>query len=302
MTFGDVIQDVRLLTAGRLDETLIRHNVRRAYIQILESHTWSKLYQTMVLTTRAPKFDGAVSVYLGSTSVQGVGTNWNQADVGSFIWIGSFNVAPIEIAEVISPTQLVLDNPWPGFSVVDSTYRIAPLYYSVAPAREVREVYERARLTKVTRDALNIIDPLRNSQAAQPAIHWAPAPPAHDGSLRIELWPVPQGPLGYVVEYIAKAPVLEHDDEEIILPYDVVKTKALEISFLELYAASGNATYKDLAGYYTNLYTQAYEDAVRQDRRLTAHATNIMSEPVARHDGVARYLRAVMDIPPVGRG
>jgi hypothetical protein len=289
-----ILQDVKILTAGRLSDEILAININRAYQQILEAHPWSQLRATQVIQTFAAKNSGTVSVHLSHTAVQGTGTDFQDSDAGSFIWIGGVNVAPIEVLSVVSPTQLELAHPWPGPTQIGVSYFLVPLFYRIPQAREVLEVYELQRLTKVTRDVLNRVDPLRTAGGSL-ATHWAPAPPARDGSLRIELWPTPQGPRGYVVEYIVKPKPLEIDEDEPIVPYEIVEHRSLELSFLQLFAASGNTAYQALAEKYGALYREALEEAIRQDRRILAHQSQVTAEAPATNDAALRYLQAVQD-------
>lgn len=70
---------------------------------------------------------GTVTVHLADNLVTGIGTAWlGQVSPGDMLWVGPDNVvSPTAfVAAVLSHTQLLLENGWPGASQADTVYAI----------------------------------------------------------------------------------------------------------------------------------------------------------------------------------
>lgn len=277
-SFGDMITDLRLLLMANQTDDSIGLFLNRAQQQILEAHNWSFLLTNGVINTVAPKATGTITVAQGSPLVLGTGTNFTQADVGSFIWVAGLGTAPIPVVQVGGTAQLTMSSPWCGPTMVKTGYILLPLYYLVEGADEVLAIRQIEKLDKVSREYLNNIDPARLSQGAMPCLKWAPAPASPDGSIQVELWPPASGPLPYLVEFKRKAPIMEDLIDIPLCPYEVIEAKAMVAASRSCYASTGQSSWLELADRYTNEYLEALQSALTEDGRRKKDSNQLVRE------------------------
>ncbi len=103
------------------------------------------------------------------TLITGTGTAWTPDMIGRQIRIGGLLFPYYTIVGWISPTELLLDQPWAGTDVVAQTYQIIQIYYPVPDdfgywdfIVSVKDAYR--LITNVSQTTLALLDPQRTNQ------------------------------------------------------------------------------------------------------------------------------------------
>jgi len=139
---------------------------------------------------------GSVQVTLGSTSVQGIGTNWTQSINGTPITNMSLRVgyyAPIYNVIALDQTRQVLtiDLPWGNPSVTSTGYFLIQQYFSIPNLKfffSVRNLQLYYRLgTNYSQSFIDNYDPTRLILMYPRLV--ATMPPDPNGNYQFELWP-----------------------------------------------------------------------------------------------------------------
>lgn len=263
-----MITDLRLLTAGRLSDSVITTLLNRAHKQVLESYPWSFLLTNAVINGATPKVAGTITVGQGSNIVQAAGAAWGQEDVGSFLWISGLGLTPLPVQSVQGLNTLTLAYPWVGPTQIGASYVLEPLYYLVEGALEVYSVRANGiELNPRTREYINEIDPTRASVGAVPCLDWCSAPASPDGSVQVELWPPSGGPMAYLVDFKRQAFDMSNPFDKPLCPYSIVEEKAMESACLQMLANTGQQSWLALADRHKDLFLQALEDGKAEDGR-----------------------------------
>jgi hypothetical protein len=119
------------------------------------------LYQTGTAST---------NVSTGSpTLITGIGTTWTPFMVGRQIRLGGLLYPYYDIVGYLSPTQLLIGQPWAGGDVVAQPYQILQCFYPVPSDFNyfyvLTSIKDSYRLwTNVTESELGILDPQRTNQ------------------------------------------------------------------------------------------------------------------------------------------
>lgn len=267
-TYSEMIVDVRLATASRIDVPTIETLINRAHKQILELYPWSFLLTNAVINGATPKTAGLITVGQGNAIVQGAGCAFGQEDVGAFLWIGNTGITPLPIQSVQGTNTLTLAYPWVGPTLIGSGYVIDPLYYLVEGALEIYSVRANGiELTPRTREYINDIDPTRDAIGALPCTDWCPAPPSPDGSVMVELWPPSGGPMAYLVDFKRFAPQLVEQLDRPLCPYQIVEEKAMEMACLQMLANTAQSQWLELADRHRDAFLVGLDDAKAEDSR-----------------------------------
>ncbi|TAK94596.1 hypothetical protein EPO05_06135 [Patescibacteria group bacterium] len=274
-TFADMQNDVRILVMGNLDSDTIKLLLNRAQSQICENYDWSFLLTNTVINSVVPKQHGTITVSQGSPLVIGAGTAFGQDDVGSFIWIGGINTAPYPIQSVQGTAVLTMVAPWCGPSMVATGYSMSPLYYLVENALQILAIRQTVWLDKVTRETLNALDPARIAQGGDPALKWAMGPPSPDSSQTCELWPVPQTPLPYLVDFKRRPLAMVSPFDIPLAPYSCIEAKAMMAACDSLFASTGQQSWAVLGAKYAAQYQQELDDCRAADRKNWMHADGL---------------------------
>jgi hypothetical protein len=266
-SFGDMLSIVRLQVQREMDDNDLKICINNAQRQIVESFDWTYNETNVVINSRAPKQTGLITVSQGSAQVLGdAGCAFDKNDVGSFLWVGGLNIAPCPVIDVQGARMLTLGQVWPAATVTLSGYILAPLYYILPGVDECLDIRGIDPLEKFTRAQLNARDPARVAQGGAPSTAWAPAPWAADGSLQVELWPVPADARWYLADVRLKAPKLVQLTDQPLCPSNVLEPKALMNACLSIYASTGNAQWNELATKYEAHYLREWEDAQIKDK------------------------------------
>jgi hypothetical protein len=139
---------------------------------------------------------GSVRCTLGSTSIQGIGTNWTQSLNGTPITMQSLRVgyyAPIYNIVALDPIAQVItiDLPWGNPSVSSTGYFITQYYYSIPNLKfffSVRNLQLYYRInTNFNQAFVDNFDPTRLILMYPRLV--ATMPPDPSGNYQFELWP-----------------------------------------------------------------------------------------------------------------
>lgn len=270
-SFGEMLSNLQVQTRAELTDADLKQIINNAQRQIVEAYEWSYCYTNVVINSVAPKQNGKVTLSTGSPQVLGVDCSFTVNDVGSFFWAGGLQLAPCPIVDVQGKNALTLEVPWPGPPMQLSAYILAPLYYRVEGALEVRAVRAINELEKRTREEINAADPCRVAFGGAPALCWCPAPYDQSGTLQIELWPVCQDARWYLCDVKRRAPFLTRPTDNPLCPSAVLEAKSLMDASLAAYASSGNAQWLELANKYEARFLKEWEDNQIADARKMRH-------------------------------
>lgn len=265
-SFADMLSILRLQVQREMDDNDLITCINNAQRQIVESFNWTYAETNVVINSRTPKTAGVITVAQGSPQVFGDGTLFDLNDVGAFLWVGGLNIAPCPIQDVQGAQMLTLAQAWPGPTQSLVNYSLSPLYYILPGVIECKDVRGICPLEKFTRAQLNARDPIRIAQGGAPSTAWAPAPWGADGSLQIELWPVPADARWYLCDVKLAAPLLVEPTDQPMCPSNVLEPKALMNACLSIYASTGNPQWDSLATRYETQYLREWEDAQIADK------------------------------------
>lgn len=266
-----MLSTLRVQLRGELTDADLKQTINNCQRQIVEGHRWSWTLGNAVINSQAPKTLGLVTLATGSSQVLGQGCGFTPNDVGSFLWISNFNLAPCPVMDVQGSNALTLFTPWPGPTMQLIGYTLAPLYYAVEGALEVRMVRNQQPLEKRTREEVNAADPARISFGGAPASIWCEAPYAESGALQIELWPVPQDARWYLCDIKRAAPKLIRDTDHPLCPSSVLEAKALRDACYAAYAGSGNMQWYQLGQTYEAQFNMEWESQQISDSAKMRH-------------------------------
>lgn len=104
-----------------------------------------------------------------ATLITGTGTSWDATMIGSQIRAGGLLYPYYTIIGVISPTQLLIDQPWAGADIAGAAYQILQCYYPVPEdfgyfevAISIKDGYRLYH--QATQEELALMDPQRTNQ------------------------------------------------------------------------------------------------------------------------------------------
>ena len=167
-----------LLRAPQIGIVLAQQLVNDAWRTLQARKEWSwrrrsgvfappDLYQTGSASTNA--LTGNPLLITGS------GTNWTSSMIGRQIRIGGILQPYYTIQGWLSPTELLLDQPWAGPELTSQPYQILQIYYPVPQdfgffywAVSVKDAYR--LFTDLTENELAVLDPQRTNQGQTYAV------------------------------------------------------------------------------------------------------------------------------------
>jgi len=120
------------------------------------------------------------------TLITGIGTAWTPQMVGQQIRIGGLLNPYYTIVQWLSPTAILIDQPWAGADVVNQTFQVLQIYFPVPAdfgyfyvAVSIKDAY---RLwTGTTQYELAMLDPQRTNQGQTYAIAFKDYTPIYGG-------------------------------------------------------------------------------------------------------------------------
>jgi hypothetical protein len=158
--------------------TLAQQFVNEAWRQLQSRREWSWRRSSGVFAPPDQYTLGGVTTNVSGgapTQITGVGTTWTAAMVGRQIRIGGLLYPYYTIAGYLSPTSLILDQPWAGPDVTAAAYQMLQCYYSVPQDfgywYAVVSIKDGYRLhTTLTESDLAMADPQRNASGQSYAV------------------------------------------------------------------------------------------------------------------------------------
>ena len=107
--------------------------IQDSFNQLAERRQWSWLMKPGAFFPANLYQTGTVDVTPGLFTVSGTGTAWTVAMVGIQIRIGGIGSSypTYTITQVLSPTSLVMDQPWTGPTLTGQQYQIFQCYFNV---------------------------------------------------------------------------------------------------------------------------------------------------------------------------
>ncbi len=110
-----------------------------------------------------------------ATLITGVGTNWDPTMIGRQIRAGGLLYPYYTVIGVLSPTQLLIDQPWAGPDITAQAYQILQCYFPVPEdfgyfevAVSIKDGYR--LFLQVTQEELALMDPQRTDQGQTYAV------------------------------------------------------------------------------------------------------------------------------------
>lgn len=159
------------LRAPGVDYTLAQQFVNDAWATMQAQREWSfrRNYGTFAPPALYNVGSASTNVAAGNpTLITGLGTTWTAQMVGQQIRIGGLLFPFYTIIGYLSPTQLLIDQPWSGVDVTNQSYQINQCYYPVPPdfgyMYAVISIKDGYRLwLNVTESDLAVLDPQRTN-------------------------------------------------------------------------------------------------------------------------------------------
>jgi hypothetical protein len=197
---------------------MIQSFINDAIRQVTGMRYWYGNLTRGQIITPAPYTTGTIALTFGSTSVQGVGTNWTQTLSGIPITQQSLRVgyyAPIYNIVALDQVHqvLTLDLPWGNPSVSSSGYFITQYYYSIPNLKfffSMRNLQLYYRInTNYSQAFIDNYDPSR--LILQFPRLAAAMPPDPSGNYQFELWPASNVQTSYPWTGYIQPPTLSDD-------------------------------------------------------------------------------------------
>ncbi len=258
---------------------LAQQFVNNAYSNALSKSRWAGQRGDGAFNIPAPFSTGTISVVNGSTSVVGVGTDWDlsplQVVAGMQLVVGG--QAPFgTILSVDTGTGITLDAPWQGETLSAVPYSIQQIYLTpasdLASFLSVVDVQNNWKLhLTFSQEQLDYFDGKR-THAGTPFILAGGVSFTSGGRPRWELWPRTGSAKIYPYHYIKRLPLLSAASDRPIFPFrgDVLR----EGIFAELALWPGTKQLKnpyfDMQQYATHrqLFDERLKEVQRDDQEL----------------------------------
>jgi hypothetical protein len=208
-----------------LDSMLAGRFINNYYRKVIDKRSWYGLKIKGQLTAAAPYNQGTVTVTQGNALVNGVGTNWPvtpQNQPGSIIGLQfrtSFTLGYQTIVNVLSPTQLQLDTPYPSQTLSDTGYQIMEAYCNFG-ANIKRLLWATNQQQGWPMKVNWPVETLNQWDAWRISIGWSThfftRAPAPDGSMLAEVWPTPYALQTFPFEAYMQPPDLVKDSDAMV--------------------------------------------------------------------------------------
>jgi hypothetical protein len=189
---GQMIREVCEWNPQVDPQTALRF-INNYYRKFADMRSWYGLKLRGQIVVPNTVNQGIATFTNGSQVVTGVGTNWTSALVGQQIRSG-FTYPLQTIISVQSATQLTMDMPFGGLTIIEGGYNIFSAYITMGGNIKrmlwaVNQQQGWPMKVNVPVEALNQWDVWRISIGW--STHMATRPPTPDGQYQIEVWPTP---------------------------------------------------------------------------------------------------------------
>jgi hypothetical protein len=271
-TFDQIRRYTQLLTGNRIDQARAGELINLKLKEYTRSHTWSWMKGDTVLPIVAPKVTGTITLNADPTKIDGTGTSFASADIGSYLRV-SLDVPFFQITNVMGQ-QLTIETPYPGAAFVNKGYTLFRHIYSLpTDFRKFISPSYWDRLREVTQQEIDQLDPLRTTQQQTPELY-AYHGPDRNNNMQVEIWPVPTVATIIRYTYLKTIPQFRPIDGALTVPLrgDVVAMGAAAEAFYTLAADKENVQHSamllQLGDRWTVKEKEALDDALRADQYL----------------------------------
>lgn len=269
MTFGEIKNSVKVLTS-QVTTATVEEAINQAYEEILSLRNWWFLRKSCCISTVAEK-SGSVFLEKGSDQIS-INIPLSSSDLGSYLYVSSYT--PLRIISIISDQSAKLMHIWPYTS---GTYDcvIRKSRYSIpADARRVLSVrYENLNLQKVPARYIDVVDPVRKQTGTPECFAETEI---YNGNREIELWPVPTVEILYDVVYMLKPKRLEEDDDEPIIPGEIIRVAAMSRIAALMFSYTGDLTWQTTASNYAEQTRELLRSLIQEDQRIRGAADTVL--------------------------
>lgn len=236
LTFRQMLNEV-LQWNSNLDPMVAGRMINNHYRTTIDKRNWYGLKLRGQVTAGAPFNQGTVNVTEGNPLVTGINTGWPTIPAGQpgsiigFQFRPGFTYGYQTIANVISPTELQLDTPYPAQSLTGSGYQILEVYCNFG-ANIKRLSWAVNQLNGWPMDVNVPVKTINQWDVWRTSIGWstvfATRSPAPDGSFIAEYWPSPYALQTFPFEAWQQPPDLEDDNDSIVawMPADLIVKRA----------------------------------------------------------------------------
>jgi hypothetical protein len=280
-TFREMKDDLLLLAMSQLQDSDIGRLLNKAQREEVETQQWSYLFKTGVIWGIPDNTVGSVSLVNGSPVVNCIGgifpTSFpDYAPPENWVLVAGSQYMPLNVKTFVSPTQLLLTEPWGDLSQSNVNFNLRPQFYSVPGAAEIYEVRQILPVLPISRNMLTLMDPARLSGTSTPSVAWAFAGYDNMNNARAELWLRPGGIEAFVIEFRERFRPMNSDNDRPQVPSNVIEQKALMYMYYSLFASSANQAFKSLGDTAQQLWQYERDLAISDDskRQLTATTSN----------------------------
>lgn len=269
-TYKSMRANLALLTMGFLKDEDVGRLLNKALEEEVESFEWSTLFKTGVIWGIPDNTAGTVNLVQGSKRVVGLGTSFpitfpDYAPPENWVIVAGGQIMPLEVETFVSPTELLLKEPWGDVTQSNEEFNLRPQFYSVPTAAMVYYVRQISAVFPLSRHMLSLADPARLAGTATPSVGFAEAGYDLSGNYRIELWLRPGGIEAYVIEFRERYKALTADNDWPQVPMNVLEQKALMYCYAAVYASKGDESWLKLAQAAQGLYESQRLRAIADD-------------------------------------
>lgn len=198
--YQEMQDELLVLMNEQIDAEEAKMCLNRRWQKILNAWSWSFVKTSSVLTTKAPKTTGTVSVTQDSALVVGANTTFATTDIGAHIKLDN-RLYRVQDVQVSSTTQqiLLINSPYPGATKSALSYTLYYKDYALDP--DIVDVFSMTSafftLNELSQVSADEVDGNR-SYAGQPSSYIRLG--MVSSIYQIELWPVPNA--RYTIQYI----------------------------------------------------------------------------------------------------
>lgn len=269
MTFGEIKNSVKVLTS-QVTIATVEEAINQAYEEILSLRNWWFLRKSCCISTVAEK-SGSVFLEKGSDQIS-INIPLSFADLGSYLYVGKYT--PLRIVSVISDQSAKLMYMWPYASGTYDCVIRKPRYSIPADARRVLSVrYENLDLQKVPVKYIDMVDPVRRQTGTPECFAETEI---YNGSREIELWPVPTLETLYEVTYMFRPDRMTQDDDEPVIPGEIVRTAAMSRIAALMFSYTGDLVWQTTATNYADQTRELLKSLIQEDQRIRGAADTVL--------------------------
>lgn len=256
---------------GLMADADIGTMINKALETEIETYQWSTLFKTGIIWGIPDNSQGVVSLTNGQKRVIGYQTSFpvspfpDYAPPENWVIVAGSQYMPLDVETFVSPTELLLREPWGDVTQTNVNFNLHPQFYSVPGANQVFLVRQILPVLPLSRRMLHLADPARLAGTSTPSVGHAEGGYDLQGNTRIELWLRPGGVEAYAIEYRERFKPLRSDNAWPQIPMNVIEPLAASFCCYSLYASKGDQTFYTLAKDYRAEYKDQRTKAIADD-------------------------------------